>query len=282
MKCTHCQKELIPQSKYCTYCGRPVELLSTSNATVENATENAASLVRKRCSKKKRSKPKMLRVVLILLLLSALGIVAEEYFQKLPTDMHSNDSISDHIQGIGIQDGFVQDIENEKNSINVSGVLQGDLYWNEWADLQLKFPEGFVNATDKYYKIYENLQDIECELVVTDGSAFCYFFIAGLPNRIATEKMLLESEVNDLIQGGLEQGYTAAIEKENYGIEIAGTQYLGTSILMEKNEQTNAVSFYFRILDDRVCIFQVLGATTDSNEWLVSKFEPCNMAHISM
>lgn len=162
-------------------------------------------------------------------------------------------------------------VENSSNAEipYTKGELNGNIYRNDWAGLSFSLPEGFENASEDYYALYDGMDSVECGLylISNDGEQIIIGFEKLSSSRI-TENMYLDSAVSNFSKAFQSQGASMITDgKDRQDFFIGAERYTKAQIdYSYVNSVQLAVSFYVRKIDDRVCCIQILGASETDND----------------
>lgn len=252
-QCKACGAQVPYEAKFCQICGNAEFIISNSapNNTTFNQYNQQSSANQAWQPPVPNKRPKKKKgliigiIAVILLVLAAIGILAEKAFQR---------------QGYG---------NNEPEKLYYSkGNFDGSIYTNKWADIELSLPEGFSNADSATYSAAEN-SNTECGayFFADDTMSLIYICYEKLPTfPVYDEEKYLDAATNSLQNIS---GITYQIPDTYGSIDIAGNSYVKAECQFNNGNGDFTQTIYVRKLDNYMIFISAIGISADSNDALV-------------
>ncbi|MBQ8752100.1 MAG: zinc ribbon domain-containing protein [Clostridia bacterium] len=256
--CTHCERSVDAGVNFCPYCGKgefkdfptphapPSAPVSTQIATPNGYIQLPYYEQLPPVSQKKS---KTWVLILILVVSVIIGLVI----------------------GLSVSLGSLFSGGDEGFGEYTPGIVENNVYRNEWANIAVELPEGYVNATEEEYLDMEG-DSSECGMYyyTTDTGMLCMLLIEEVDFWYASD----EAEYLDTLclQLEWEEDDTFAITTpDDYQeIEIAGETYLVAHCEITNQYGSFVESFYTRMVDDYMLVFMVTNDTAAANNALIT------------
>jgi len=163
--------------------------------------------------------------------------------------------------GIGI---FFQELWSSDNHSNNNGVissrgeytkgyLNGNVYTNEWADIEFILPDDYNDAASSYYDASEN-QNTDCGLYIfsEDTTSFMYISYEKLPYSSYSEERYLDSFFKNFKSAlnGINMDYS----DDYYSYSLADYDYTRADGEFTNQYMTGSFSVCVRKLDDYMIV----------------------------
>ncbi|MBR0467147.1 MAG: zinc ribbon domain-containing protein [Clostridia bacterium] len=299
-KCPNCNTIADESADFCPECGAKLPVIATdattiisqnSSNTVQSAFNNPESHVipdsnsanngysayrdqymansyQQYSPQKKGLKP--VHIVLIIIgAIFALIILLAIIGASLEDSSESTDAVDNYV----ISNDYNQDeSENEKTYEYSKGRLDGDTYINEWANIKLEVPEGYIKGNNANYNSFSDGVTTECGLYLLSPQREMYaivFIDASSQNYANENTLLMQLSVVLTKQNNENIKYTAPEKFED--ITIAGENYTVAHFQISSYGVDMIQSYYVRKIGDRFCNIIIINTTKEENDALVSK-----------
>ena len=151
------------------------------------------------------------------------------------------------------------------------GELIGNIYRNDWAGLLFNLPDGFENASEDYYALYEGVDNVECGLfLLSDSGEQIIICFEQLPYSQVTENIYLDNVIRGFADTdqAQDQGITMVTNgKDRQDFLIGAEKYTKAQVdwfYMDILQGTESV--FVRKIDDRMCCIQIVGTNGTDND----------------
>lgn len=210
-------------------------------------------------------------VAAVLVVLAGIGMLAEKIFQEQGYGYYEDDDNSGYEFNIGGGDNSSDNDVIDETPKYTKGEFDGTTYINEWADIKMVMPAGFVNADSDTYSAAEN-STTECGvyLMAEDSMSMIYVIYEKLPSfPVYDEEEYLDAVVNTL------KNPPAGITYETTDItyttkNIAGYAYAKADFKFNNGYGDFVQSGYARKLDDYMIFVCAIGSSAEANDSLVN------------
>ncbi len=293
--CKSCGCAVNDNANFCHSCGSAAfqesNKVNSSAYQTKNVTSNNQFMGAEEPVKKPKNKTLIaIIIVAVLIVLAVIGSVAEKTFQKQgygnqnPTDnvldiqdpsvitYDDNLNTSDLFDSTENYDVSLNDAdENENSYVSYSkGVFDGSVYINEWADIKISLPDGFVNADETVYAASED-EKTDCGLYITaeDSTAVLYICFEKMPSFPAyTEEEYLNAVISVMKETPeLEVLSTSDVETSSF----AGYLYSHCYNLLNNGITDVVQEIYVRELDGYMIFVCAMGMDSNMTEDLLSQ-----------
>lgn len=196
-------------------------------------------------------------VVTALLLSSLGGVLGKEHATRYMNSL-SDSSYS------------VEDSSITKDPYT-KGELKDNIYRNDWAGLLFSLPEGFENASEDYYALFDSEDNLDCGLVlISDNNEQIAICFEQLVSSLITENIYLDSATRDGAKGIQSQGVSMMTDgKDRQRFFIGTEEYTKAHVDWSYGDSIQITeSYYVHKIDDRMCVILIVGASGTDNDRL--------------
>lgn len=158
------------------------------------------------------------------------------------------------------------------------GHIQNDSYINEWANISLKFPDGYNVAPSDYYGVFEADDPTDCGLYLIDDENRIFAIMYTEPFADKSQTDLLDETVgyvSDALRQEMSNDFDIKCEvRDDYrDISIAGKNFKAADLIVESPTAQCVESLYVTKVDDRFFYIIALNLTIEENDRLVSQIQ---------
>lgn len=155
------------------------------------------------------------------------------------------------------------------------GYFDGTTYINEWADIRLDLPEGYVEGDESMYASAEtSTADCGMYFIAEDTMSLIYICFEGLPSvPVYDEEGYLDVAMQTL-ESQIEIEYQTP---DTYKIvDVAGNTYTVADCYFKNGYYEGVQSICARKIDDRMVVICVTGVSVEENEALLNMITSAN------
>lgn len=291
-QCKSCGIEVPEQARFCQNCGSSdFVTIDNEQTAVLNENENPYKATSSQANqnlydqqntygqptwqppvpqnqpKKKKTGMIIGIVAAVLIVLAAIGAIAEKTFQN---QGYGDNSASSSNGGYNFNIGGTNNSSNDGESHSEStkteytkGTFDGSVYVNEWADIQLTLPSGFSNADSTLYESSENsTTDCGAYFISDDTMSLIYICYEKLPSYPKyDEKGYLDSAMQALDSSP--SGITYQTTNNYTSTTIGGYSFLSAECRFDNGRGEFAQNIYVRKIDNYIVFVSAIGPTSE-------------------
>lgn len=218
-------------------------------------------------------------VAAVLVVLAAIGIIAEKVFQD---QGYGDNSGSGNGGDYSINTGDTNDSSDESITSDetvavayTKGTFDGSVYVNEWADIKLALPDGFSDADSATYSSAESSNtDCGAYFMADDTMSLIYICYEKLPSfPVYDEEEYLDSAMDSIKNIS---GVTYEVDDAYSTTNIAGYAYATAECNFNNGYGDFVQSVYVRKIDGYMVFISAISNSADSNDALVNNITKAN------
>lgn len=280
-QCKACGSNMPNDAKFCQVCGGSDFIISnsTQQSNINNNSISYQQDYNQNQPKKKKTGMIIGIIAATLVVLAAIGMLAEKVFQN---QGYGNNNDSGNKDGYGLNIGDNINSSDDSSSYDepvklyyTKGAFDGAVYVNEWADIKFALPEGFSNADSATYSAAEN-STTECGayFIADDAMSLIYISYEKLP----TFPVYDEEEYLDVAMKSLKalSGITYQIPNTYSTTTIGGYAYTKAECEFNNGNGDFSNTIYVRKLDGYIICISAVGINSESNDALVNNITTAN------
>lgn len=280
-QCKACGSNVPTDAKFCQVCGGSDFIINntTSNQPAYNQNQYNQQTpfnqtwqppVTQNQPKKKKTGLVIGIIAAVLIVLAAIGFIAEKTFQDQGYGDNTGNN-GDYNYDIGDSDEITNNnsYDTPEKVYYSKGTFDGTVYENKWADIKFALPEGFSDADLATYLSAEN-SNTECGMyfMADDTMGLIYICYEKLP----TFPVYDEEEYLDIAMQSLQNVSDITYKTPNTytTATIGGYAYAKAECEFNNGYGDFANTFYVRKLDNYMIVISAIGISSDYNDALVS------------
>lgn len=280
VKCNNCGNEYNSELGMCPNCGETeylkIETNHFSNGAVNQGQSEPLPLPIPQPTETKKSLKKWqtaliaIAGILVVIIISVTNTL-RDYNEKQKIDDEFDAAFGD----LGDD---LEDFDDDTDEIAYTkGTFENNIYTNEWANIKLTVPEGYIEGNSANYDSFSDGGITECGLYLMSPQYEMYAitFVDISSQKYVDENIFLSQLSAGISQTDIENvKYTIPEKFED--ITIAGENYIVAHYKATTFGVDMVQSYYVRKIGDRLCNIVIINSTKEENDALVSNIIPVN------
>lgn len=156
------------------------------------------------------------------------------------------------------------------------GTFDGSVYRNEWANMELTVPEGYIEGNQVNYDSFsDNTTECGLYLLSPQREMYAIAFVDVSSQSYVNENTFLAQLSISLMNANIENvEYTIPDSFED--ITVAGENYIAAHYTANSYGVEFVQSYYVKKIEDRLCNIIIINSTKEENNALVGNITSIN------